>query len=351
MPTGGTGGAGSGGAPGCVAGGSGGTGGSPGSIIGNWYSIGLANRDLGQSWVVSLAIDPADSNVLYASTAAAGVFKTTDGGASWLAASTGLASGSGPLVAHPANPNQLYTGSGAGIFETTDGGRAWLPGGLSNEIVLSLAVDPLRPTTLYAGTAERGIYKTTDGGASWAAINSGLAPRRINLLAVDPRSSDILYAGSDALEDGANGIWKSTNGGASWNPASVGLPGKNVGALAIDPVATCSLYVSLEGAGGAGGNGGIFRSADGAASFTSAYPSMSGTQALAINPRNPAIVYAGTDESGILVSQDRGVSWSTLNSGLPSDVSIMELQLDPNDPSIVFAATTNGVFRFSGSSP
>jgi hypothetical protein len=347
--TGGGGSSGTGGAAGCMGDGSGGTGGSTETIVGNWYSIGLANRDLDHSWILSLAIDPTNSDVLYASTAGAGVFKTIDGGGSWLAATTGLGSASGRLIIQASNPSLLYASSGGGVFKTTNGGNTWLPTGseLSSEPVLSLAIDPSQATTLYAGTASRGIFKTTDGGNTWTPANVGLAASRVNVLAVDPRNPEVVYAGSDALAANQNGIFKSTDGGATWAPASAGLASRNVGALAIATLASCSIYASFEGAGGASGNGGVFRSTDGATSWVSAYSTSSGVQALVIDPSHPHIVYAGTDDAGVLVSVDRGVSWNAINGGLPGDISVMELKLDPSDPTIVYAATTNGVFKFT----
>jgi len=71
----------------------------------------------------------------------------------------------------------------------------WTPIGPKGRRILALAIDPQRPTTLYAGT-DGGVYKSTDGGANWQAINTGLTNLGVNALAIDPRTPTTLYAGT-----------------------------------------------------------------------------------------------------------------------------------------------------------
>jgi hypothetical protein len=71
-----------------------------------------------------------------------------------------------------------------------------LNGGLPILPVQALVIDPVTPTTLYAGTAGGGVYKSTDGGASWSALNNGLADIDVEALAIDPVTPSIIYAGT-----------------------------------------------------------------------------------------------------------------------------------------------------------
>src|SRR5882724_10756771 len=105
-------------------------------------------------------------------------------------------------------------------------------------MVTALAIDPLTPTTLYAGTAG-GVFKSMDGGASWSAI--GLI--NVSALAIDPLTPTTVYAGIGTFDMGAlGGVFKSTDGGASWNAVALIDPGPftycspcgGVSALAID---------------------------------------------------------------------------------------------------------------------
>ena len=76
--------------------------------------------------------------------------------------------------------------------------------------VTSLAIDPVTPTTLYAGTGS-GVFKSTNGGASWVAASSGMISTSVSKLAIDPMTPTTLYAGANG-----NFVYKSTNGGVSW---------------------------------------------------------------------------------------------------------------------------------------
>src|SRR5207249_7197462 len=79
----------------------------------------------------------------------------------------------------------------------------------------ALAIDPVTPATLYAGTDSNGVFKSTNGGASWSAVNTGLTAKTVSILAVDPQTPATLYA---ATQSGWSGVvFKSTNGGGRWS--------------------------------------------------------------------------------------------------------------------------------------
>ncbi len=164
--------------------------------------------NMSERFVHALTIDPRTPTTLYAvawfglSTVAQGVFKSTDGGSSWRAASTGLS-------------------------------------GLSPG---ALAIDPQTPTTLYARTQESGVFKSTDGG-TWRAINAGLEDLRVTALAIDPQIPTTLYAGT------WHGVFRSTDGGGSWGSTNVGLRDLSVAGLAIDPQTPTTLYAGTWGSG------------------------------------------------------------------------------------------------------
>jgi hypothetical protein len=108
------------------------------------------------------------------------------------------------MVIDPQNPSTVYAAnfdSGAGVFKSTDGGASWnaansgLPAFQYSPV--ALAIDPQNPSTLYAGTLS-GIFRSADGGANWSAVNSGLPALGITTLAIDPRDPDTIYAGTPA---------------------------------------------------------------------------------------------------------------------------------------------------------
>lgn len=118
----------------------------------------------------------------------------------------------------------------------------WTSIGPEGGLIYALAVDPVTPTTLYAGAYNGGVFKSTDSGMNWNAINTGLYNFKIRALAINPAMPNILYAGT---EDG--GVFKSIDGGENWSSANVDLNNDRVYALAIDPTTPATLYAGTEG--------------------------------------------------------------------------------------------------------
>jgi len=118
--------------------------------------------------VISLAIDPQNSSIVYAVTNQ-GVFKSTDGAATWNGAEFNFPNDSAgqvritSLLIAPQNSNLLYATSNKGVFKTTDGGASWtvVNSGLTTLSVTLLVIDPQNTNTVYAGTNGEGIFAIT----------------------------------------------------------------------------------------------------------------------------------------------------------------------------------------------
>jgi photosystem II stability/assembly factor-like uncharacterized protein len=128
------------------------------------------------------------------------------------------------------------------------------------------------------------------------------------------------------------GVWTS---GGPW--------GGNISALAIDPKNPAKLYV--------GTNGGIFRSTDFGGTWVPASNGLTSTSVLclAIHPAIPTTLYAGTAYGGVFRSTDSGATWILASDGLPDIPSVYSLVSDPTAPATLYAGTDNGVFRSSDS--
>jgi photosystem II stability/assembly factor-like uncharacterized protein len=121
-----------------------------------------------------------------------------------------------------------------GVFKSADAGATWVTAdaGLSALRVEVLAVDPLRPSNVYAGT-DKGIYKSTNGGRPWDRVTSRRYGSDTEALVIDPRKSTIVYAGTLY-----GALLKSTNGGRSWRAMKTGGRIKDVSVLVVDPPST-----------------------------------------------------------------------------------------------------------------
>jgi photosystem II stability/assembly factor-like uncharacterized protein len=237
----------------------------------NWLPIGPAPIAGGYSGRIStIAVHPSDSDILYLGGAQGGVWKSIDGGASWAPLTDrecSLAMGS--IAIDPVNPQIVYAGTGemhfsadsyygCGVLRSVDGGATWTQYGgeifdtnIGGARISKLIVDPptagsVSTTTVYAATTV-GVYVSRDSGITWSRLLDGVATD----LVMHPADPRILHA-AIGLPGGTgaanNGVYRSDDGGATWTHQTTGFPGTNVGriALAIAPSAPSVLYAAVQ---------------------------------------------------------------------------------------------------------
>ncbi|HET89561.1 MAG TPA: hypothetical protein ENN99_02315 [Chloroflexi bacterium] len=240
---------------------------------------------------------------------------------------------------HASSPDRAgYTLSSEGVWEATFASGAkhtspsaseeWQPypiyGGEMTSIAMGSVITEgtLHIETVYVGTRDAGVFKSSDGGQSWEPARTGLTFYPIRTLVTDPQNPHVLYAGTDY-----DGIWKSTDGGDTWFESGSGLDrGLIVFDIEIDPQDTDTLYAGLAG-GVALAIGNIYNSEDGGATWTikdAGLPRSSETSSytngiltLALDPDDPARLYAGTVFDGAFVTTDGGEAWTPISEGLP----------------------------------
>ncbi len=156
--------------------------------------------------VYSLAIDPANSNIIMAggyydtgSQYLGKIFRSMDGGEHWSDASSGIEKNRNYVYAltfHPASSSTIYAGCREGIFRSTDGGSNWNNLNAKFYNVCAIIFNMDSPKTIYAATSYDGIYTSTDEGLEWSKMNDGLTTMEIECLALDPLNK-LLYAGTN----------------------------------------------------------------------------------------------------------------------------------------------------------
>ena len=171
------------------------------------------------------------------------------------------------------------------------------------------------------------------GVNSWTT-NGPTGGGDITVLAIAPGDSSRIYAGTGA------GLFRSADGGATWSSANTGLTSLRVQSIAVAASDSLVAYVGFNG-------GGVSRTTDGGATWTGAGSGAGGpVSALAVDPADAATVYAGGGFRGISKTTNSGATWISIVFGLP-DSAVSAIVIDPSNPSIVYAALYAGVYKTS----
>jgi photosystem II stability/assembly factor-like uncharacterized protein len=215
---------------------------------GSWF-YSLTGRD-----VRALRFPGNTADTLLAGTRGSGVYRTTNGAASWKSANSGLGNlNVNAFAVPPADAQTIYAATDGGVYKSTNSGAKWRSSnhGLKTTRSQAIALDPAAPETLYVGTS-KGIYKTTDAATNWMLVGAGLSSSNVMALAVDPVATSTLYAGT------TNGLFKSIDAGANWTTADLGLAPRYVRTLLIDSTSPATLYAGLRSSNTFGGSNDVF---------------------------------------------------------------------------------------------
>ncbi|MCO6450759.1 MAG: hypothetical protein J5I90_08220 [Caldilineales bacterium] len=285
---------------------------------------------------------------------AGGAWKTANAGSLWRALADGLPAASrlNDVVNFENDPDTLLTLSGgvsplAGSVQTVwrsqDGGKSWMPAmdGLAGVYLNQLRMNPAEPDAVY-GLAADGLARSTDKGRNWRFIPTPSGPTD---LAFGERPGQ-LFVGT------FQGVWRSDNGGSSWEPAGFDRPIKSIvtGAAGdLNVVATSDT-----------GNLRLWNSTDAGNTWGDVGPLPGGdANRLLAHPFVQHYLILLMNWGGIQISLDGGKSWFRSDSGIPAGVhwrgavaeepegpNILSLYIDPRDPAMWWASRDGGgVYR------
>jgi hypothetical protein len=339
-----------------------------------------------------------------------GVFRSTDGGASWQSLGLTGTDRIGRIAADPANANRLFvaaagnlfvSGGQRGLYRTTDGGTTWqlvLAGTTGTTGAVDVAISPTDPNRVYAvmwdhhrqpngrvyGGAGSGLYRSTDGGATWTRLAGGLPAAGANLgrmgVAVARSDPNRLYAIASDTSGDFVGFWTSTNGGDTWtqltntsvvsaaqstfgwwfgriwvDPANAGhvfaagtslVESTDAGAtwrrstsvhadehaLAWDPLTTGRVYL--------GNDGGVYRSSSGGTATGTWTKSTSQAHlqfyTVAVSKQDTSRISGGLQDNGSVRSWG-GTGWNSILGG-----DGLQNLIDPTNQNKVYACSQNG---------
>jgi len=247
--------------------------------------------------IADLAVNPNNPFEYYLAVASGGVWKTENAGTTFKPIFDNYGSYSiGCVSIAPSNSNIVWIGTGEnnnqrsvaygdGVYKSEDGGKSFINVGLKNsEHIGKIAIHPTNPNIVYVAAygplwnkgGDRGLYKTEDGGKTWTKVLEISEHTGISDIVMDPRNPERIYVSAHQRRrhvytyiDGGpeTAIYKTENGGESFDKLSNGIPSGDLGriGLAISPANPDVVYAIIKASGK---KGGFFKSTDRGASFS-----------------------------------------------------------------------------------
>jgi photosystem II stability/assembly factor-like uncharacterized protein len=318
---------------------------TPGAYF-NWGNI--------SSRIVSGAYDPTDNNIIYIGPAYGGVWKSVDGGNTFVPLTDNQPSmAMGAIVLDPDDPQIVYAGtgeatysgasySGLGLLKSTDGGASWThyTTGLPTHTYFSrIVIRPGHNNQLLAALGYNGLYKSTDSGQTWSVLLSG----RCDEVRFTPSGDTVFALGS------GTGFTRSIDGGATFSTFSSGLPLGERNHFDYCYSNPAYIYAAVYSSSFFR----VYKSTNFGLNFTQVAPSQNfdGGQAwydmyCRVNPVDPNDAYVGTID--VYRTTDGGATFTNITNGYGNGTVHVDqhyLFFDPADASTFFVCNDGGIYK------
>ncbi len=285
--------------------------------------------DFGQSWSIinypvglsqknDLELD-ASGNFFLAS--ANGLYFSNDNGINWSQLTNGLT----PTFIYSVaiSGSRIFAGGGGGIFKSDDGGLTWLPTSVTSGWWPDILVDA---GIIYAGCYGGVIEKSTNNGLSWTYLANGTKGVKFNCL---------VKAGNNIIAGTSGGVYISTNAGVSWQEKNTGITCAKIDHLVSNGT---TLFASVINMVYSSIDEGLTWN-----NISNSLPvTYDGDNVIICDiETNGNNVFVGTDGQGLFKSSNQGVSWQPINGGVLGALNIYTLYINDNE---IFAGTENGVY-------
>jgi photosystem II stability/assembly factor-like uncharacterized protein len=258
-----------------------------------------------------------------------------DGGQNWTRRDAGLEDFSVRAIAiDPHDADFILVGGLTGVYRSTDGGASWEQ--VSNQInVESIALDPRTHDRIYVGTWRQGT-RSDDGGKTWKLINNGMVlDTDMFSITIDRYNPDKVWVST------CGWVYNSKNRGENWTRYRDGFDNRRIHDIELDPCDRDSIY--------AGSVAGLYRSHDGGKSWYVISNESLVVNTIALHQQRPDRVILGVEGDGVYVSNDNAKTFTRMCDGL-RNLTITSVAADASHPKNVYAAvafggSSSGIYR------
>ena len=278
-----------------------------------------------------------------------GVWHSPDGGDTWnrIRAPFPLESQVRALAVHPHNPQIILAGANSGIYRSEDKGASWerLDSPMNTLHVWTIAIDPIDPNIIFAGTSPPYLFRSDDGGQSWEKLPVQIAQEcaigtpRVTAMLVDPLDHRTVWAGVEI-----DGVYRSLDSGESWSRVEGGLRDPDIHDMAISAGQQQTVLVSTPRE--------IFASTDVGESWQSVVTSkqfpLAYCRGVAVKADDPQVIFVANGDAAmgstgtVQRSRDGGQTWETRPLPVEPNSGIWWFATHPSDPDLVLANSLFG---------